>query len=386
MLRKLIVALIAISSLVLVVDMCAMNTGDEQESKEAADSGYESKKYSAEVIDSESADIEGVAGSMWAFKAMCLAVDTYDQVLDKKIKIARALLSAVDRGDVKTVREALQKGLNVNKKYDLPYWILLRNARRGCLKARKHLLRRNAFAAEKAGALQSKANSSESKAYVFKNGDYDGDSAFFIESKVGRRIRSHYGETLLIKATRNKDKNMVKMLLDQNSDVNTIDRNHNTPLLIAIFGDESGIITMMLEKEADVNATNKDQEFALFRASFEGKIDTVRLLLAHGSAINQVAWLNTTSLMAASRKGHVEVVCLLLEHKADTNMRYVDGKTALMFAADEGHRQIAALLLEGKADPTLCDKEGNTTWSLATPEMSELLMTAWQAKHGVLAE
>jgi hypothetical protein len=135
------------------------------------------------------------------------------------------------------------------------------------------------------------------------------------------------GVTLLMQASWRGDKEMVKLLLENGTNVNASDSWGSTPLSCAVRGKHLEIISLLLEKDAKIDAR---------------------------------ADIGRTPLMDVAGDGDLGVIGYLLDKGADVNARDDNGTTALMFASGFKQRQAASLLLKRGADPDLKDRDGRT--------------------------
>ncbi len=113
-------------------------------------------------------------------------------------------------------------------------------------------------------------------------------------------------------------------------------------------GSEEGML-LLIEHGAEVRP--KDEDSPLFSAVQIGSLEKVRILLEHGADVNAIgkSWFNDTPLMAAASLGHPSIVKLLIEKRADLNSRDKEGRTALTLALNNHHPQIAKLLRKAGA-------------------------------------
>lgn len=119
-------------------------------------------------------------------------------------------------------------------------------------------------------------------------------------------------------------------------------------------------VTESLKRGAQVNGLDADKRSALMLAGFEGRTEVARYLLENGAQVNLADINGRTALMFASSGPFPETVALFLEKGADVNASDKhEGWTALMFAAGEGQLEVCQALLRGGADKTLKDKDGD---------------------------
>lgn len=112
------------------------------------------------------------------------------------------------------------------------------------------------------------------------------------------------------------------------------------------------VVKLLLEHGAEVNIIDNDQKTPLILASQYSKFNkTTQLLLEYGATVNLQDKNGLTALMAAASVGNHEIVKLLLDSDPDTlDVQQNNGRTALYRAARNGHDHIVQLLLERGAD------------------------------------
>ena len=215
--------------------------------------------------------------------------------------------------------------------------------------------------------------------------------------------KDRFGRTALSYAAENSHLDLVKLLLEQQADVNAPDNNLFTVLMYAaqkkaveqgdrIYtfnpnGDNVPVAKLLIESKADVNAKTKQV--------FEGNADAVeqsqegkgqpakppRPAKKKEAPATAPAAENggepkkeenskevrQTALMMAATEGNIELVRLLEGSGAEVNLRRTDnGYTALMLAAENGKVDVATLLIEKGANAKLRSKDGRTAAQLLT--------------------
>jgi ankyrin repeat protein len=202
------------------------------------------------------------------------------------------------------------------------------------------------------------------------------------------------GSDRFYQAIRNDDLATLGTLLRE-ADINTKDRQGETPLMMAAaFGSpeavrlllthgadaraasSSGVtalhwaaaspakVRLLLEAAVDVNALSQIGRTPLIVASSaSGSAEAVRLLLAKGAKVNVADDIGITPLSAASIVDDGDVVKLLLASKADVNMRATTGQAAtpLMGAATNGNLDVVSTLLDGGANPNTVSGDSAAT-------------------------
>lgn len=174
-------------------------------------------------------------------------------------------------------------------------------------------------------------------------------------------------------------------LLDRGVDVNTVDREGNTLVMLAVRDDNAELLDQLLLRRARVNVRNRHGDTALRLAAFAGKLTFVQRLVEAGAEINTYGW---TPLSYAAFNGHAPVVDYLLKRGAQVDAKTENGSTALMFAARNGHPAVVDTLLRAKADPNIGNENGETAldWAVKAnnSDIAQRLRSAG-AEHGKAA-
>jgi len=125
-------------------------------------------------------------------------------------------------------------------------------------------------------------------------------------------------------------------VVEANSTPKTIKDN----IFTAIRSIDYTSINILLSEGMDVDTVNREGNTPLMVASKIGNPRIVDILLAHNPDINLQNKKGSTALMIAARTGQLHIVKKLVTNGADASMRDEDGNTALTLASKFGHDQI----------------------------------------------
>lgn len=161
----------------------------------------------------------------------------------------------------------------------------------------------------------------------------------------------------LIQACANDDIELIKLLLDKDANVNFINQNGYTALMVGpcMWTGSIEVAKLLLDKGADTNIINKDGKTAFMLARSHGAIGVVQLLLEYGADPNSVDEYGRTVFMEACDKGYLSIVKLLLEQGTDANSTDEYGRSVLMNACIKGNVGLIDLLLQYDANPNFID-------------------------------
>jgi hypothetical protein len=130
--------------------------------------------------------------------------------------------------------------------------------------------------------------------------------------------RNKYDETVLHKACEYEDVELIMYLLGKEADVNAVDDQGKTPLLVALYG---------------------------YIPDEEERLDIVRKFIEKGANVNVMDTIDkNTPLHLACDKGDNEIVKMLVENKADMKVKNGNGETPYDVAKIRGYKNIASFL------------------------------------------
>ena len=108
------------------------------------------------------------------------------------------------------------------------------------------------------------------------------------------------------------DVNATKMLNEDNSDVNAVDKYKESALHYAAKLGHVGVAKVLLQNRVDVNAVNHNDETALHLAAYSGYHDVAKVLIQNGADVNAVDYTKSTALHNAALRKHIRCKLLLL--------------------------------------------------------------------------
>ncbi|KAK6858193.1 hypothetical protein PG995_005892 [Apiospora arundinis] len=172
-------------------------------------------------------------------------------------------------------------------------------------------------------------------------------------------LRDQDGLTPLMKAARDGDTIVLKLLLDGGANVNASDKRGRTALSWASREGQDIVVKQLIDRGADIEAVGSSITPLGF-ASWGGRDTTVKLLLDLGANVGAKDGLGMTALQLVLGKGYVDIVKLLLDRGADIDGKDGNGRTALHEALHWGRYDVVKLLLDRGANIDGKDDNGRT--------------------------
>ncbi len=137
------------------------------------------------------------------------------------------------------------------------------------------------------------------------------------------------------------------------------------PIHWAAYQGYSQVIKELIRLDVDVNVLTDFGWTPVMQAAARGFAPAVRVLAEHGAKVNETTAEGWTALHKACANGHREVVDALLALGALVDCANVEGTVPLHLATRLRHRVIVAVLLRAGADATRADRKGATPLHLA---------------------
>ena len=151
-------------------------------------------------------------------------------------------------------------------------------------------------------------------------------------------------ETALEWAARNGNREMLRFLISVGANVNLVDRNGQTALMLIGEQATSDMVWDLIDAGAKVNVKDHDGDTALSEAASANDSDVLKALVDAGAQVNQQNNDGQTALMKAAENGNVNNVRLLIRAGADFNIRDKDGMTAMTYARERNNAAVIRLL------------------------------------------
>jgi len=178
------------------------------------------------------------------------------------------LITATTNGNIETVKTLIKKGANVNAFNDEDDTVLI---------------------------IATRDNHKDIVALLIDNG---------ADVNIGNL---NYGETALMAAT---DIEIMKLLLSADANINASEE-AGSVLIQNAWSGNTDIVKFLIDNGADIEAVDLEMSTALMIASMRGHTDIVKLLIASSVNLNTKDRDGYTALIFATREGHTEIINLL---------------------------------------------------------------------------
>ena len=157
---------------------------------------------------------------------------------------------------------------------------------------------------------------------------------------------TYYYCTPIMWASGNGRIEIVKLLLDNNADINIKNTYGEKAIIWAAKKDNPEIIQLLIDNGADVNEMDEDKGNCAMWAAYNNLYDNMKVLIKNGADINAKNSDGNNSLMLAAECNSAEVLKLLLESGSDLYEKDNYGTTALMWAEMLDNKECVRILKE----------------------------------------
>lgn len=175
----------------------------------------------------------------------------------------------------------------------------------------------------------------------------------------------HDGETALMLAVKNQKKAAFTLLLKNGGDVNTVNKNGQSILLTAVQRNDQDAVESLLKSGADVNYADSNRKTALHYAVDEGYDNLIPILISAGADVNAKTDTGYTPLHYASAKGLEDIISDLITARAKVKSKNSNDDTPLHLAAAEGHEHVIPILIKAGAYVNAKNSSGDSPLFLA---------------------
>ena len=193
---------------------------------------------------------------------------------------------------------------------------------------------------------------------MFGKGEVIGFCMTTLLAAGGQVLAATAANAPLADAAMHGDGDAVRVLLQQQVNVNAAQGDGTTALHWAAYRDDLEMTRLLIGAGADIKAKTRLGDLTpLFMAAKNGNAAMIELLLEARADASSTNANGTTPLMLAAASGDTDALQVLLDHGADVNAKdNTNGQTALMFASAHGRVGAVKLLAENGADLNVVTK------------------------------
>lgn len=196
-------------------------------------------------------------------------------------------------------------------------------------------------------------------------------------------------QTNIIQAVKKGQVQLVEAALSEGADVNTVDDNKRSLLLIATHSNNLEMAKLLVKYGANVNQQDDIFDSPFLYGGASGYADLVKLFLSNGARFDVFNRYNGSALIPACERGHLEVVNILANTKGFP-IDHVNrlGWTALLEAVILGdgsskYVEVVKVLVKAGCNVRIADRDGVTALQHAKTsgykEIADILANAPQA-------
>ncbi|KAL3459648.1 ankyrin repeat-containing domain protein [Aspergillus heterothallicus] len=182
---------------------------------------------------------------------------------------------------------------------------------------------------------------------------------FLLENGADIESVDSWGNRPLFCAIRSQSHQTVRMLLEHGADITSVNGKNESPLLYAARTAFPHIVQLLIQSGADINATHPlSGDTPLDVCIYYRDSASAEILLHEGATVRARHDLVYNPFHAVISADDQELAELLLAHGADIDTRNAFDETILMKAADYGSRHMVLLLLDKGANIEACNLQG----------------------------
>lgn len=164
----------------------------------------------------------------------------------------------------------------------------------------------------------------------------------------------------LLNATKIGNISEVTGLVNQGANVNTEDRDGNTPLRNAVLKGYLDIIKYLVEEGVSLKAEDHYCGPTICDAAYSGHLNILKYLIGKGVDVNDTDENGWAPLHLVAWKGQLEVAEFLIEKGANINAENIFGRKPIHVAAENNNKNIIEFLLSKGVNIDDADRYGRT--------------------------
>ncbi|WP_240991892.1 ankyrin repeat domain-containing protein, partial [Wolbachia endosymbiont of Glossina morsitans morsitans] len=180
------------------------------------------------------------------------------------------------------------------------------------------------------------------------------------------------GHSPLRLAIENGNLNIVKYLIENGADYDSLSENDMTLLHIAASCGQLEVVKYLVaDRGANIEAKDSDGMTPLHTAASRGSIELAKYFVTKRSNVNEKSYKGYTPLHLAAERGFLDTVKYLIKEGADLGAKDHKGYTPLHLAAERGFLDIVEYLINKGASYDIKDYRNLTPLDLAEKELAQ---------------
>ncbi|WP_290575898.1 ankyrin repeat domain-containing protein [Ketobacter sp.] len=173
--------------------------------------------------------------------------------------------------------------------------------------------------------------------------------------------RNQDGNQLLHVLAKSGNRQLMDILLECNVDINALNKNNETPLIVAINNGNSNIAAALLKANAYPYRYPQYEELSPLSAAIsKNDVAMLSLLLSYGASINETDREGRSLLHLSCARGAIECIEYLIDQSLTMHLRCDFGKTPFHSAIESQSIAVINLILKHGADINAADENGLT--------------------------
>lgn len=172
--------------------------------------------------------------------------------------------------------------------------------------------------------------------------------------------KTHGGNTPLLLACQQSEKEIVEILLSHGADINAHNNKGDSPLMVACRVENQEMIKFLIQNKANIESKDKEGLTPLLWACKKGKKEIFELLLQLNASVDAKDLNGRTALHWACRGGNLDIVKRLTAKEPEKILeaRTKDANTPLMLACANNQWSVIEFLLGLGANKDLVNLKG----------------------------
>lgn len=274
----------------------------------------------------------------------------------------RKLLNACKKGSIETVRRLLQSGVNPNACESIPVSAFMIAAKYNHpeILALLHEYGANPRYCDDFGR--------NALLYVTEEGNIEIMADLISVYGIDPNAETRIGDTAFLIAARHGNCEAMKMLVEYGANPYHINREKRNAVHLVMQKHQLKALVYLLDNfRFDVNAVDKEGTSAILIAAEKGYIDIIDLLVRRGADVFCVDHDGRNAVHYAAKRNRVDMIHhLVIKYGLDCNHEDHDGNTPFLVAAENGGQEALKALFMLGANPQHRNRYGYSAFHMVS--------------------